>query len=253
VGDDDFGERLENNLTLHKVDTGYVTITEGVPTGIAMILVDTAGENSIVVVPGANARLRPRDIDAAEDVIASASVVLMQLEIPHETVLHTVAMCQRLGVYTMLDPAPASENLPRAMLGVDVLMPNQSEAETLLGHEPSTKVKRKGIVDPKQIAMELLTKGPRCVVLKLGNKGAMLLQRDGHIESVKPFATKVVDTTAAGDAFAAALAVARAEGADARRAVVFGNAAGALCCQNFGAQPALPARAAVDKLIAGKA
>ena len=153
----------------------------------------------------------------------------------------------------MLDPAPASENLPRAMLGVDVLTPNQSEAETLLGHEPSTKVRRKGVIDPKQIAMELLSKGPRSVVLKLGNKGAMLLERSGQIETIKSFATKVVDTTAAGDAFAAALAVARAEGADARSAVVFGNAAGALCCQNFGAQPSLPARAAVDKLIAGKA
>ena len=149
----------------------------------------------------------------------------MQLEIPYETVLHAIAMCQRLGVFTILDPAPAPHKLPRAMYGVDVFTPNQTEAETLLGMSQPNRVKRKGVIDPKQMASELLSRGPRRVVLKLGNKGAMLLERNGEIEQARPLRTKVVDTTAAGDAFCAGLAVAIAEGDDYHRATHFANAA----------------------------
>jgi ribokinase len=253
VGEDDFGERLLNGLVQHRVDTRFVTITEGVPSGVAMILVNRAGENSIVVAPGANARLTPRDVDAAEGIIATASAVLMQLEIPHETVQHTIAMCQRLGVCTILDPAPAEAKLPRVMMGVDVLTPNQLEAETLLGLEQSalTKTRRK-VIDPKQIGMDLLARGPKAVVLKLGKKGAMLVGRDGEIELVRGFDVDVTDTTAAGDAFTAALAIAHQEQMDWPAALRFANAAGALACQNFGAQPSLPARDAVEKLMRAK-
>jgi ribokinase len=253
VGEDDFGERLLNGLVHHKVDTRYVTVTEGVASGVAMILVDRAGENSIVVAPGANARLSPKDVDAAEKVIATASAVVMQLEIPHETVKHAIAMCQRLGVCTILDPAPAEAKLPRVMMGVDILTPNQSEAETLLGLDQSvtTKTRRK-VVDPKQIGMDLLARGPKSVVLKLGKKGAMLLGRDGEIEHVRGFDVSVTDTTAAGDAFTAALAVAQQEQMDWPAALRFANAAGALACQNFGAQPSLPGRDAVEKVMRAK-
>jgi ribokinase len=255
VGSDDFGQRLLNGLTHHGVDTTFVTLTEGVASGVAMILVDTKGENSIVVAPGANAKLTPKDIDAAEDLIKTASVVLIQLEIPFETVKHAIAMCQRLGVYSILDPAPAVEKLPRAMMGVDLFTPNQSEAEILLGMDQNDRrqrVKRKGVADPKQIGMDLLGRGAKSVVLKLGAKGSMLIDRDGTIHTFKPFKVKVMDTTAAGDAFSGALAVAQAEGMEMEHAVRFANAAGALCCESFGAQPSLPAREAVEKL-AGKA
>jgi ribokinase len=253
VGEDDFGERLLNGLVQHKVDTRFVTVTEGVSSGVAMIIVNRAGENSIVVAPGANARLTPRDVDAAEDVIATASAVVMQLEIPHETVRHTIAMCQRLKVCTILDPAPAEAKLPRVMMGVDVLTPNQLEAEMLLGLEQSvlTKTRRK-VIDPKQIGMDLLARGPKSVVLKLGKKGAMLVGRDGDIELVRGFDVDVTDTTAAGDAFTAALAVAHQEQMDWPAALRFANAAGALACQNFGAQPSLPGRDAVEKLMKAK-
>ncbi len=251
VGEDDFGERLLNTLVQHKVETKFVTITEGVPSGVAMIIVDRTGENTIVVSAGANARLTPRDVNAAEGVIATASAVVMQLEIPHETVRHTIAMCQRLGVFTILDPAPAQAKLPRVMLGVDVLTPNQTEAEILLGFERTPKVRRK-VVDPKQIGMDLLARGPRAVVLKLGKKGSMLVGRDGEIELVRGFQIDVTDTTAAGDAFTAALAVAQQENMDWPAALRFANAAGALACQNFGAQPALPGRDAVEKLMKSK-
>lgn len=249
VGSDDFGQRLLNGLVQHRINTSQITVTEGTSTGVAMILVDEQGENSIVVAAGANARLSPRDVDAAEELIKSAAVVLMQLEIPHETVLHAIAMCRQHNVRVILDPAPASDALPGAMFAVDVLAPNQSEAETILGQEPSNKVRRKGVVDPKQLSMELLAKGPGAVVLKLGGRGAMLLQRDGQIHQALPHKVSVLDTTAAGDAFAGALAVAHCEGAALPEALRFANAAGALACQSFGAQPSLPTRAAVEKLL----
>jgi ribokinase len=110
-------------------------------------------------------------------------------------------------------------------------------------------VKRKGVIDPKQLGMDLLSRGAKSVVLKLGAKGSILLQRDGTIQQFKAFKVKVVDTTAAGDAFTAALAVGHAEGMVIEDAMKFANAAGALCCGNFGAQPALPGRDAVDKLL----
>lgn len=254
VGSDDFGERLLNGLVQHGVDTKYVTLTETVSSGVAMILVDRKGENSIIVSAGANASLSPADVDAAEGLIASASVVVMQLEVPHETITHAIAMCQRLGINTILDPAPISAKLPRAMMGVDLFSPNQSEAATLLGiseTDPRKRTGRKAIVDPKQIAMDLLARGPRAVVLKLGAKGAMLLSRDGTIHTFKSHKIKPVDTTAAGDAFTGALAVARSEKADLETAVRFANAAGAICCQRFGAQPALPSRDEVEKLLRG--
>src|SRR5450432_3437794 len=249
VGDDDFGQRLLNGLTQHNVETRYVTITEGVGSGVAAVMVDRKGENSIIVAPGANSKLSPKDIDAAESLIESASVVIMQLEIPHETVLHAIAMCQRLGVYSILDPAPAKAKLPRAMMGVDVFAPNQSEAQILSGVNIREQVKRKGIVDPKQLGMDLLARGAKSVVLKLGAKGSILLERDGTIRRFKPFKVKVVDTTAAGDAFLAALAVGRAEEMEMADAMKFANAAGALCCEKFGAQPSLPARDDVEKLV----
>jgi ribokinase len=251
VGEDDFGQRLLNGLVQHKVETKFVTITEGVSSGVAMIMVDRRGENSIVVTPGANAKLAPRDVDAAEGLIARASAVVMQLEVPLETVQHVIAMCQRLGVLTILDPAPAPPTrLPRIMLGVDVLTPNQTEAEMLLGLEPQAKRKvRRKVIDPKQIGMDLLSRGPRAVVLKLGRRGCMLLTRDGHIQTQRGFNVKVTDTTAAGDAFSGALAVAQQEGMEWPDALRFANAAGAVTCQSFGAQPALPTRDAVEKMM----
>ena len=251
VGDDDFGQRLLNGLKLHKVRSDRVIITEGVASGVAMILVDKMGENSIVVAPGANAHLMPADIDAAESVIRTASVVVLQLEIPLATVQHAIAMCQRLGIHTILDPAPVPPTgLTRAMFGVDLLTPNQGEAERLLDLEPTHNVRTRKIVDPKQIAMDLLARGPKAVVLKLGNRGAMLLDRAGEIEQIKPHKVAAVDTTASGDAFTAALAVGHAEGRTLIESARFANAAGALCCTGFGAQPSLPGREAVEKLLA---
>ena len=151
-------------------------------------------------------------------------------------------------------PAPVPpRGLPRSFYGVDVFSPNQKEAEQLLGLDGRHgRVRRKRIPDPKQIGIDLLARGPRRVVLKLGTHGSMLVDRAGQIERVRPFRVKVVDTTAAGDAFTGALAVARSEELDDHAAIRFANAAGALCCTSFGAQSALPGREAVDRLLAAR-
>lgn len=250
VGGDDFGQRLLNGLTGHRVRCEYVAITEGVSSGCAMILVDRKGENTIVVAPGANSKLTAGDVDRARAVIEGAAVVLLQLEIPIDTVRHALALCQRLSVPTILDPSPVPpRGLPRELFGVDVLVPNQGEAELLLGLTRTHRVTTKKLMDPKQIAGGLLARGPRSVALKMGNKGALLVTREGGIERSRPFKLKVLDSTAAGDAFAGALAVARAEGLGPAEALRFANAAGALCCTQFGAQPALPARDQVRRLV----
>src|SRR5665213_3975961 len=250
VGDDDFGQRLLNGLNHHHVDTRHVTVSEGVASGVAVILVDRKGENTIVVAPGANGLLSAKDVDAAETLIAEASVVMLQCEIPVDTAAHVIAMCQRHGVYTILDPTPVPPNgLPRALYGVDLLTPNQLEAEALLGLESAGGTTSKSAEDAKTIGSQLLSRGAKSVVLKRGGRGAVLIDRDGTIQTVKPFKVKVIDTTAAGDAFTAALAVAHAEGMEPLAGVRFTNAAGAACCGEFGAQPALPAREAVEKLL----
>ena len=250
VGNDDFGQRLLNGLNQHNVHTRHVTIAEGVSTGVACITVDRKGENAIVVVPGANHALSARDIDAAEEIIATASAVVLQLEIPLPVVSHVLDICRRRHVFTILDPAPVPPGgMPRKLYNVDLLTPNQSEGELLLGQPRTHRVSSSKVADPKQIAMDLLARGPRSIVLKLGAKGSLLIGRDGDIENIKPFKVKVVDTTAAGDAFTAALAVAHSRNMDLPAAARFANAAGALTCSTFGAQPALPTAADVDHLL----
>jgi ribokinase len=250
VGGDDFGQRLLNGLTQHRVRTEYLSITEGVSSGCAMILVDRKGENTIVVASGANAKLSPADVDRAQPVIDGAVAVVLQLEIPIDTVRHALAVCQRLGVPTILDPAPVPpRGLPRELFGVDVLAPNQGEAELLLGLQRTHRVSAKKLMDPKQIAGGLLARGARSVALKMGNKGALLIDREGRIERSRSFKLKVVDSTGAGDAFVGALAIARAQGLGPAQSLRFANAAGALCCTQFGAQPSLPTREAVERLF----
>jgi ribokinase len=250
VGDDDFGQRLMNGLVQHRVRTEHVTITEGASSGCAMILVDRKGENSIVVAAGANAKLNPIDIDRVKSLIAGAAAVVVQMEIPLETVRHAIELARELGVFTILDPAPVPpDGLPRELFDVDMLTPNQGEAELLLGRRRTHRVTRKKLMDPKLMAGELISMGAKAVALKLGARGALLMSRDGDIERVKPLKISVTDTTAAGDAFSAALAVGHSERMPMDQMVRFANAAGAACCTEFGAQPALPTREQVDAII----
>ena len=249
VGDDAFGRQLLAGLRENDVDTAHVAVTRKVASGVALITVDRHGENSIVVAPGANGKLSPGDVDAAEDLIQSAAVVVMQLETPLPTIRRAIALCRRHKVFTILDPAPApAKPLPRAIFGVDLISPNETEARMLLGEATRGSIRRKPM-DAKQTAGELLARGSRAVALKLGGKGSVYASRDGSIRHARPPKIRVVDTTAAGDAFTAGLAVARAEGMDLAESLAFANASGAACCTVFGAQPALPARSAVEALL----
>jgi ribokinase len=241
VGQDDFGRQLLAGLRANGVHADPVVSTPGVPSGCAAIAVDDTGQNSIAVVPGANGLLSPADVDAAEELIASAAVVVMQLEVPIETVRHAAALCRRVGVAMVLDPAPApAGGLPGELYEVDVLTPNESEAAALVGTN--------GDSSPEVIAARLLGRGCRTVVLKLGAAGSLVYERGKPVTRVAPFRVKVVDTTAAGDAFTGALAVGLGERMSLAAAARFANAAGALCCTKLGAQPALPTREAVEKL-----
>jgi ribokinase len=250
VGDDDFGRQLLAGLAENAVNTDHVTVTPGTPSGCAMILVDDQGENSIVVSPGANARVTPADVDAAEPLIRSAAVVVLQLEIPLPAVRRAITLCRRHGVFTILDPAPVpSIPLAPALFRVDLLTPNEPEAAQLAAAAGNGPRRRAVTSSPDRLAKSLLSRGPARVVLKLGGRGAFAQEQGGEPVHVKPFKVEVVDTTAAGDAFTGALAVAVSEGRELADAVRFANAAGAACCTRLGAQPALPRRDDVERLL----
>jgi ribokinase len=243
VGNDAFGRTLLNGLRAERVNTKFVRRTAGVATGCASILVDARGENCIVVSPGANARVTPADVDAAETIIRRAAVVVLQLEIPLATVRRAIALARKHGVPAVLDPAPVPPGeLPDALYRVDVLSPNEHEAAQLAG------VRRAA---PSTVAARLIKRGLKRLVLKLGAKGSLSVDPAGVTRRAKPFRVKAIDTTAAGDAFTGALAVAMAEGMEIDAALRFANAAGALCCSRMGAQPALPTRGEVERVVAG--
>jgi len=244
VGDDAFGQNLLAGMKAVGVNCDHVGITEGVPTGVALIVVDEVGENAITVAGGANAKLSIEDIEAARPLIASAKVCLLQLEIPLETACYAIRLAKSLGVEVIVDtaPAPAADKVPQALFEADILTPNETEAMILTG-EPSV-----GKREARLVATALAERGARNVVLKLGDKGSLYF--DGrHFEYVRPFRIKPVDTTAAGDAFSAALAVSRAKGQPLSEAVLYANAAGAAACLKFGAQPAMPSAEEVRSLM----
>ena len=244
VGDDGFGTRLLENLRREQVDTRYVTTTANCSSGVAIVGVEDQGENSIIVTPGANGRLTPRDITDCEAVIAAADVLLVQLETPLETVAAAIAAARQFGVLTILDPAPASAPLPPELLSVDFLCPNQSEAAALSG------LAVESTEDAIRAASALRTLGAAHVVITMGHRGALLCDKTGVCTAMSPFGVAAIDSTAAGDAFAAGLGVALAESDDVHRAVDWGCAAGALAASRLGAQPAMPTRADVLQLLA---
>jgi ribokinase len=250
VGDDERGSQLVAGLKSDSVDTSHVRRTPGVPTGCALIVVDARGENSIVVSPGANARVTPADVDAALPLLRRASAVLLQLEIPLATVRHAVRLCRSIGVPTVLDPTPVPpRGLPRALFAADYLTPNQPESLRLAGLDPPRRAR---VADARAIAAALHARGAQTVVLKLGARGSAVAPRAPRaagVTLVRPYRVHIVDSTAAGDAFNGAFAVALSEGKSPREAARFANAAGALCCTKLGAQPALPTRDEVDALL----
>ncbi len=243
VGADAFGAQLVDGLRREGIDVTHVRIDADAASGVAFITVDGAGKNTIVVASGANMRLTPADVDAAAAVLARARVLLVQLEVPVDTVLHAARLARAHGALVCLDPAPAAP-LPDELWGlIDVVNPNETEARALTGIPVTTAD------DARRAAEALLARGARAAVVKLGERGAYYLSTagGGHMPA-RPVAA--VDTTAAGDAFAAALGVALGEGRPLPEAVTFATWTAALKVTRLGAQ-SLPTRAEVDAAMAG--
>jgi ribokinase len=244
IGDDAFGPRLRAGLAAEGVNTDAVLVAADSSSGVALIGVEASGENAIILVAGANGRLTPEDVFQREEVFRSADVVLVQLEVPPATVAAAVAAARRQGVRVILDPAPApATSLPVAPADVHVLTPNQTEVQALTG------VVVDDLAQARIAAEALRCMGARNVVLKLGALGALLYDDQGRCEHIATAEVEAVDTTAAGDAFTAALGVALAEGKALPEAVRFACAAGTLAVTRFGAQPALPTQVEVEQFL----
>jgi ribokinase len=239
VGDDVYGPAILDNLGRSGVSTDGISVVPG-SSGLAPMFVADSGENSIVVVPGANGKMTPASVDRHADLIRCAGMVLCQLEIPMETVSHILALCARAGVPVMLDPAPAAP-LPDAVWSrVAWFTPNETEAAFYLdGDQPA-----------EETAAHLISRGLCAVALKRGAEGAYIATADGKAGWVAPFAVDAIDTVAAGDCFNGAFAVALLEGLDPLVAAHFANAAAALCVTRRGAQTSMPSRAEVEALLA---
>jgi ribokinase len=241
IGPDAYGERLTQSLQSAGVDVGPVNRDAEAPTGLALITLDPSGENQIVVVPGANARLTPELVQAQAARIAAAAVVLLQLEVPLDAVLAAARLARDGGATVILDPAPARP-LPASLLGcVDFLTPNQSELQTLTGHAVGGPA--------EQAARSLADGGSLRVIVKMGEAGALLVEPNGHA-FWPALRVEAVDATGAGDCFNAALAVALAEGRPLPEAGRLATAAGALCVTRAGAQPSMPTRQEVESALA---
>ncbi len=240
VGKDVFGQQAVDSFEREGIDTRYMVTDAVHPSGVALITVDAHGENCIVVASGANANLVRVDLVAAEEKIKNAASVLMQLEIPLDTVEYVAGTAARHGVSVILNPAPACA-LPDALFrGLAILTPNQKEAEILSGVAIVDKV------SAEKAAGVLAGKGVKTVIITLGADGALVLD-GGEVLWVAPPAVTAVDTTAAGDVFCGALAVALSEGRSTQEAVSFACAAAALSVTKMGAQTSAPFRNEVDQ------
>lgn len=243
VGEDTFGLELRQSLAAEGIGVEGLTTIAGMHSGTAVIVVDAAGRNQIAVASGANLCLTVDWVGRFREDFAWAQVVVCQLEVPLDTVLCTLRTARQHGATTVLNPAPAQPVPPEIWPLVDYLTPNEVEAAQASGL-PLAALHDAGIV-----ARALLARGPRVVILTLGAQGAMVSSLD-HMVHVPALPVTVVDTTAAGDAFNGALAVALAEGCPLAGAVRFANAAAALACTQRGAQKALPVRTQVEACLA---
>jgi len=242
VGQDMFGEQAVQGFAQDGIDTRFIMRDKQHPSGVALIFVAKDGENSIAVASGANGQLRPVEVKKAAKAIAAASVVVMQLETPLDTVRTAADLADKHGVRVILNPAPARPLDDRLLRRIAILTPNETEAELLTG------IAVKNDASAQRAAQALLNKGVRTVIITLGARGAWVA--DGQASfGVPGFKVKPVDTTAAGDVFNGALATALAEGQPLADAVRFANAAGALSTTVLGAQPSAPARKLIDKMV----
>lgn len=246
VGKDMYADVQMNSLSAANVNTSRILVKEDVGTGLALITVNKEGNNNIIVVSGANATLSPKDIDDNLDIIMKSDIVILQLEIPLETVCYAAKIAKKLGKIVILDPAPAPENFPEELYAyVDIIKPNETELEILTGIEHPE--------DHLEEATEFIRKkGVKDVIVTLGEKGVYMNSAKLGIERVPAISVKAIDTTAAGDSFTAALAVMLAKGKALKDAVEFANYVAAIVVTRKGAQSSIPTLKEVISYIEAK-
>jgi ribokinase len=243
IGPDTFGERLRAGLESEGVQTRHVGVERDTATGIAAITVDDSGQNSIIVVSGANMHLTPEWITAAWQSVDKPDAVVMQLEIPLACITRVADLARAAGVRVVLNPAPAQPLSEELLRQIDLLVPNETETALLTGLPVDT------MQHVERAARALLDGGVGETVITLGERGALLLSGDGAAQHLPAQTVEVIDTTAAGDAFVAALAVALTDGASMEDAVRWAIAAGSLAVTRLGAQPSMPTREEVEQFI----
>ncbi|MDB5982643.1 MAG: carbohydrate kinase PfkB [Pseudomonas sp.] len=234
VGDDAYGEQLRAALLAEHIDCQAVTAVAGVSSGVALIVVDANSQNAIVIVAGGNGQLSPSVVATFDDKLAEADVIICQLEVPMETVAHTLQRGRELGKIVILNPAPASAPLPAAWFPmIDYLIPNESEAAALTGLPVDS------LAAAEVAASKLLEAGAAKVIITLGALGSLFADGRGfkHFPAPK---VQPVDTTAAGDTFVGGFAAALAQGKSEAEAIGFGQIAAALSVTRAGAQPSIP-------------
>jgi ribokinase len=239
VGSDLFGPATIENFRKQGIDTSHVKQVEGLSSGVAPIFVESNGQNRILVVKGANDALKPADVDAAAETLKSADCIVLQFEIPVATVYYTIDFARKHGIRCILNPAPAQPVDLSALKDLDYFVPNESEAETIVGGPV------KNVEDAKACALKLVAAGIRRVIITLGANGSLLASRDGS-EHVRPFAVNTVDSTGAGDAFIGSFAVFLGEGVPEKEAVRRANLYAGLSTTGVGTQKSFYDRARFD-------
>jgi len=243
VGKDIFGNDLRDNLKKNGVDVSAVSIDDARPTGTALITVDENAENTIIIIPGANGAVAERELEVLDTVLTDISILMLQLEIPLETIVSAAKQAKKQNAKVLLDPAPAQE-LPDELLELcDYITPNETEAKILTGIEISNTN------DAKRAAEELKCRGAKAVIIKMSSNGSFFF--DGTEEIMYPaFAVRPVVTVAAGDAFNGGLAAAFSEEKSLNEVLQWANAAGAISTTKPGAQPSMPSRQELLEFIA---
>ncbi len=244
LGSDHFATQLRTHLQSAGVDTAGVATSDGT-SGVAVIVVSSRGENSIVVTPGANSKVTPQDLDANIGMIRDAGIVLVQLEIPLETVEYLASICSRENVPLMLDPAPARDLPPDIFQHITWFTPNETEAAFYAQGDHG----KEQVSNSAELARFLLARGCQGVVLKIGEHGVFLASRQGLQIQVPAFPVKAVDTTAAGDAFNGGFATALMLGKTPLESARFAATVAAISVTRSGAQPSMPAMAEVEAFI----
>ena len=229
VGGDLFGPATIKNFEALGIDASHVKQVEGVSSGVAPIFVEPSGQNRIIVVKGANDRLTPADVNAAADVLKQVQCIVLQFEIPMETVYYTIQFARKHGVRCILNPAPAHAIDMHAITGLDYFIPNESESETIAG------MPVRNVEDAKRCAEKLLKSGVKRVMITLGANGSLLAGADG-MQHVAPFSVKSIDSTGAGDAFIGSFAVFLGEGLPELEAVRRANLYAGLSTTSVGTQ-----------------